>query len=373
MINPPIPMNRPGHQYMLLKDKLDAAVLEVMQKGHYINGPEVALFASQLASYLEVDHVITCGNGTDALQLALMALNLNPGDEVITSSFSFFATAEVITLLGLVPVFADINPDTYNLDPGSVELLITPRTRCILAVHLFGLAADMEQLGSIANRHDLFLIEDAAQALGGTFRMDGKTRKLGAIGHIGCTSFFPTKNLGCFGDGGAVMTNDSRLALHGANGQYIHGRIGMNSRLDTLQAAILNVKLPYLDAFINDRQNIGNLYIKGLLGVEGISVPENQLGADHSYNQFTIRVYNGFRDQLKNILAEKGIASRIYYPLPLHLQPAMASYGFTKGICPNSENVCGEVLSLPVFPGLEPKHIEWITTTIRLFFKEKQR
>ena len=279
MTHNPIQMVDLQLQYVRLKTEIDQAVLDVMGDGRYINGPDVKLFGEELSVYLGVQHVITCANGTDALQLALMALNLKPGDEVITTSFSFFATAEVIALLGLVPVFADIDPLTYNIDCSLIESLITPKTKCIMPVHLFGQGADMAEILQIAETYKLAVIEDAAQALGGSFNLSGKQRKYGTLGHIGCTSFFPTKNLGCFGDGGAVLTNDSKLAeqikllaSHGSTKQYIHKRVGINSRLDTLQAAILKVKLPYMDELIEMRQKIASKYLDELNGIDRKSV-----------------------------------------------------------------------------------------------------
>jgi dTDP-4-amino-4,6-dideoxygalactose transaminase len=374
----PIPMVDMQIQYLRLKTEIDNAVLNAMGEGRYINGPEVNLFARDLASYLDAKHVVTCANGTDALQLALMALNLQPGDEVITTSFSFFATAEVIALLGLVPVFADVDPSTYNIDCASVESLITPRTRCIIPVHLFGQGADMTEIMRIANKYNLFVVEDVAQALGGNFNVDGKKHKLGTIGHIGCTSFFPTKNLGCFGDGGAVITNDSMLAdrikllaSHGSKKQYIHEAIGVNSRLDTIQAAILSVKLKYLDGFIKSRQSIAEKYKDQLKNIAEIIAPGFQENANHTYNQFTIRVINGKRDSLQRYLMEQGISSRVYYPVALHQQPAMKGYLISNPGCNQSEDLCNSVLSLPIYPELDADNVEFIIQSIEQFFNNR--
>lgn len=364
-------------QYEQIKTDIDRAVMGVMHKGQFINGPEVKLFSEELAEYLGVKHVIPCASGTDALQLALMALNLRPGDEVITTSFSFFATIEVIVLLGLVPVFSDIDPSTYNLDSVSVESLITPRTRCIIPVHLFGQGANMEEIMRIALENNLFVIEDVAQSLGSALRLNGETRKLGTIGDIGCTSFFPTKNLGCFGDGGAVMTNDSRLAgrvallaNHGSKKQYIHEAIGVNSRLDTIQAAILRVKLPFLDGYIKMRQDIAASYIFGFEKLSEIINPGCQANAVHSFNQFTVRIMKNRRDALQKYLQSRAIPSRIYYPVPLHLQVAMKEVMDGQCNCPNAQQLCTEVLSLPIYPGMDIRNTEPIIQAIASFFNK---
>ncbi len=376
MDNISIPMNDLQLQYLKLKTGIDAAVLDVMKGGQYINGKEVNRFSDELADYLSVKHVIPCANGTDAIQLALMALNLKPGDEVITTAFSFFATAEAISILGLIPVFADIDPKSFNIDPKSAELLITPRSKCILPVHLFGHTANMIELMNIAQRHKLYIVEDVAQALGADVYIDNAEKKLGTIGHIGCTSFFPTKNLGCFGDGGAVMTNDSELAskikmlaVHGSKQPYRHETIGLNSRLDTIQAAILRVKLPYLDNFIFERQNIAEAYIKELNGIDGLIVPEMSEIANHTFNQFTIRIKNGLRDELKDYLSQKGISSKIYYPVPLDQQVAMQEFMRGRVFCSEANKISKEVLSLPIYPGLAKESIQYIVHTIHTFFK----
>lgn len=373
-----IPMNDLQLQYLRLKTGIDAAVLDVMEGGQYINGTEVNQFSEELAEYLGVRHVISCANGTDAIQLALMALNLKPGDEVITTAFSFFATAEAIAILGLIPVFADIEPISFNIDPKSVESLITSKTRCILPVHLFGQAANMPELVNLVNKHQLFIIEDVAQALGANVFIDNAEKKLGTIGHIGCTSFFPTKNLGCFGDGGAVMTNDSELAskikmlaVHGSKQPYRHETIGLNSRLDTIQAAILRVKLPYLDNFISERQNIAEAYIKELNGIDGLIVPGISEIANHSFNQFTIRIKNGLRDDLKEYLTQKGISSKVYYPVPLDQQIAMQKFMKGRAFCSEADKISQEVLSLPIYPGLAKKYIQYIAHTIHTYFKTR--
>ncbi len=369
-------MNDLHLQYLKLKIGIDAAVLDVLKGGQYINGTEVNQFSEELADYLNVRHVIPCANGTDAIQLALMALNLKPGDEVITTAFSFFATAEAIAILGLIPVFADIDPISFNIDPKSVESLITSKTRCILPVHLFGQAASMPELVNLANKHQLFIVEDVAQSLGTNALIENTEKKLGTIGHIGCTSFFPTKNLGCFGDGGAVMTNDSELAIkikmlavHGSKQPYRHEIIGLNSRLDTIQAAILRVKLPYLNGFIIERQKIAEAYIKELNSIDDFIVPEISGIANHSFNQFTIRIKNGLRDELKDYLSQKGISSKVYYPVPLDQQVAMQEFMKGRAICSEADKTSKEVLSLPIYPGLPNENIQHIVHTIQTYFK----
>lgn len=365
-----------GRQYQRLKNEIDQAVHAVMEQTAYINGPEVNLFASELAHYLNVPHVIPCANGTDALQLALMALELEPGDEVITTSFSFVASAEVIALLGLRPVFADVNPDTYNICPQHVEKLITGRTRVILPVHLFGQAANMDALMEIANHHGLYIVEDVAQSLGAKYLYNDKEQKLGTIGHIGCTSFFPSKNLGCFGDGGACFTSDAALAeririiaSHGSSKRYFHDYIGINSRLDTLQAAILRVKLPFLDEFIHTREIIAGIYNQLLANSGGLRLPGLQPGASHTFNQYTIRVMNERRNKLMGHLERAGIPSRVYYPKPLHLQKAFAKYNSGDTNCPTAEMLCHEVLSIPMHSEMTEQEAIYVAETLNRIFK----
>jgi UDP-2-acetamido-2-deoxy-ribo-hexuluronate aminotransferase len=357
-------------QYRKIQAEVDAAVHEVLEAGSYINGPAVRRFTESFAKYLGAQSVIPCANGTDGLQIALMALDLKPGDEVITSPFTFFATAEVIALLGLVPVFVDIDPATFNINPALIEAAITPKTKCIVPVHLFGLCSDMEPIMEIANRHNLFVIEDNAQAIGSEYTFsDGRTVKGGLIGHIGCTSFYPSKNLGAYGDGGANFTNDPALGEkvlmicnHGSRQRYYHERIGVNSRLDSIQAAVLDVKLKHLDAYNTARQAAAAAYDELLGGVEGIQIPGRAHNSTHVFHQYTLRIKAGRakRDQMQKLLAERGIPSMVYYPVPLHVQEAYAPYGFKKGDFPVSEQCSEEVLSLPMHSELDRAQVEYI-------------
>ena len=300
-------------QYHRLKPEIDAAMQEVIESSAFINGPAVKQFQSSLAEYLKVKHVITCGNGTDALQAALVALDLQPGDEVITTAFTFIATVEVIGLLDLKPVLVDVDPNTYTIIPEQVEAAVTPKTKAIIPVHLFGQGADMKSIKEIAGKHNLFIVEDGAQCLGADYNTEAGKQKLGTIGNIGCTSFFPSKNLGCFGDGGACMTNDDELAEklrmfvnHGAKKKYYHETIGVNSRLDTLQAAILNVKLPHLDDFNRRRQEVAAFYDDAFSEIDGIEIPKRNPDSEHVFHQYVMRVKDGKRDALKEWLQKKG-------------------------------------------------------------------
>lgn len=361
-------------QHQRLKSELDAAISSVVDSGRYINGPQVRSFENELAGYLGVRHVIACANGTDALTVALMALGLNPGDEVITSSFSFIATAEAIVLLGLKPVFADIDPVTFNIDPDSVLRKITNRTKAIIPVHLYGQSADMEPIMKIAADHNLFVVEDNAQSLGATYKTGAKT---GTIGHIGCTSFFPSKNLGCLGDGGALFCNDDtfaakirRIVNHGSDVKYYHTEVGLNSRLDTIQAAVLLVKLSQLDDFNHRRQQAARYYSNALKGIDGIVTPEEIPGNTHIYHQYTIRVKGGKRDLLRDFLGENQIPSMVYYPVPLHKQKVFEGFVADEALC-ISEVAASEVLSLPMHTELDDAQLKFITDTIIRFF-EKQ-
>jgi UDP-2-acetamido-2-deoxy-ribo-hexuluronate aminotransferase len=364
-------------QYHRLKEDIDRAMQRVLHQGNYINGQEVTNFSKTLGHYLEVQHVIPCANGTDALQAALMALDLEPGDEVITSSFSFVSSVEVIVLLGLKPVLVDVDPGTFNIDPAKVLEALTPRTRAVIPVHLFGQGAAMTELMEIARQHNLFVIEDAAQSLGASYRLNEHAQKLGTIGHIGCTSFFPTKNLGCFGDGGACFTNDPHLAEplemivnHGSKKKYLNERVGMNSRLDTLQAVVLMEKLKHLDDFILRRRKAARKYIQNLSLLSGIKVPESDDRAYHSFNQFTIRVADGRRDALKSWLAGAGIPSMVYYPAPLHKQPVFMPYCEKNHILSVSEKLSNEVLSLPMHTEITEEQQDYIIRTIKSFFEK---
>lgn len=354
------------------QELIDEAIQKVLSRGAYINGPEVSEFALNLAAYLNVEQVIPCGNGTDALCLALMALNLNPGDEVIIPSFNFIAAAEAVALLGFKPVFVEVDESSFNVDCASLEKNITKRTKAIIIVHLFGLSSPMEQILTIAKRNNLFVIEDVAQSLGGSYN----GQKLGTLGHIGCTSFFPTKNLACFGDGGAVFTNDlglakkiKMLANHGQQKKYDHIYIGLNSRLDTIQAAILNVQLPCLDEMIENRRKIAAYYLQSLKGIASISLP--QADENHTCNQFCILLQNKeLRDNLKFFLAENGVDTMVYYPVPTHLQLAFAKNGYKLGDLPVSEKLCDQILALPIYPGLSTENQAHIINLITSFTNE---
>lgn len=356
-----------------IRPEIDAAIKGVLDSGAFVKGELVTLFEKELASYLSVKHVISCGNGTDALQLALMALPLNPGDEVITTSFTFIATAEVIALLGLRPVFVDVDPGTYLMKTEDVEKAISPRTRVLLPVHLFGQCPDMGALTDIAQRHKLFLVEDNAQALGSNCILpDGSFRKAGTIGDIGCTSFFPSKNLGCFGDGGAVFTNDDALAItlrsmanHGMTRRYYHDHIGMNSRLDTIQAAILRVKLNYLESYHSARREAAARYDERLRDLP-LQIPARSDFSDHVFHQYTICTEK--RDELKKFLEEKKIPVMVYYPVPIHQQTPYL--GFDKGsrALPVTEMLAGQVLSLPMHTELLENQQDIICNAIHEFF-----
>lgn len=362
-------------QYQALSAEIEAKVCQVMASGRYIMGPEVKQFETEFASYLGCESVISCNSGTDSLHLALRALNIRAGDEVITTPFTFIATTEAIAIVGATPVFVDVDPHTYNIDASAIAAKITDRTKAIIPVHLYGQAADMSAIMAIAKQYDLKVIEDCAQATGAVWQ----GQKVGTIGDVGCFSFFPTKNLGCFGDGGAIATNDLQFAdrveylrRHGGKVKYHHQEVGLNSRLDTIQAAILSVKLPKLDEWNRARRAIANYYLEQLAGVEGILPPQVIEGAEPVWNQFTIRVLNGQRDRLQKMLAEKGIGSMVYYPIPLHLQEVHASLGHRVGDCPISENLSLEVLSLPMFPELNLAQQEALVDCLKLSSKEIQ-
>lgn len=367
-----IPFFDASKQYFAQKEKIDVAVQRVLSGGLFINGPQVGEFSSGLASYLKIDHVITCANGTDALCLALMALNLERGDEVIVPAFNFIAAAEAVALLGLVPVFVDVCEGNFNIDYFQIEKRLTPKTKAIIVVHLFGAPAEMEQIIEISKKHKLFVIEDVAQSLGSEY----KNQKLGTFGHIGCTSFFPTKNLACFGDGGALFTNDDdlaerikMLANHGQKKKYEHQYIGINSRLDTLQAAILNVQLNQLNGNIEAKRNIAEIYYQGLKDLNDICLPREKPNVKHSFNQYCIALKNQqLRNGLKYFLQKAGISTMIYYPQATHLQNAFSSYGYQEGDCPVSEDLCKRILALPISPSLAELEQKYIISHIWDFF-----
>ena len=359
-------------QYQKIKTEVDAGIQEVIDNTAFINGPAVKEFQSDLEKYLQVNHVIPCANGTDALQIAMMALGLKPGDEVITASFTYVATAEVIGLLGLVPVLVDVNPDTFDIDIDALERNITPKTKAIVPVHLFGQCANMERIMTIAKKHNLFVIEDVAQAIGADYTFSsGKTAKAGTIGTIGCTSFFPSKNLGCFGDGGAIYTNDDELAKkirmiahHGQSVQYKHDVLGVNSRLDTIQAAILRVKLKHLDEYAHARNKVAAHYDKAFANHPKLKIPSRAKHSTHVFHQYTLQLTGIDRTKLREALAERGISSMIYYPIPLHLQKAYASDRFKQGDFPVTERLCASVLSLPMHTELDEETLEYITKNL---------
>lgn len=361
-------------QYLTMKSEIDEAIQGVIRSTQFIKSGKAVEFEQKLSEWLGT-HVITCANGTDALQIAFMSQNLQPGDEVITTPFTFIATVETAALMGLKPVFVDVCPGTYNLDVSQIEQAITPKTKVILPVHLFGQCADMETISQIAGNHGLTVIEDACQALGTDFIFkDGTVKKAGTIGKIGCNSFFPSKNLGAFGDGGAIYTGDEELAQmirsianHGMKAKYQYERIGVNSRLDSIQAAILEVKLKYFDKHIRARQEAAAFYDRKLAGIPGLRIPERAAFSTHSFHQYTIRTER--RDELKQFLAEKGIPTMIYYPGTIHLQEAYQYLGYKKGDFPVAEELAETVLSLPMHTELTEEQLEYIADAIKTFFK----
>lgn len=365
-------------QHKKLEKELLAAIQQVIDSSSFIKGKEAAAFENNLAQFLGINQVIGCANGTDALQIALMALELQPGDEVIIPAFTYVATAEVIALLGLVPVMVDVEAETFNISLPGIAAAITPRTKAIIPVHLFGQCSDMEPLMKLAEAHQLFVVEDNAQSLGATYTFsDGTVKKAGSIGHIGCTSFFPTKNLGCMGDGGALMTNLPALAEkirmianHGQRKKYYHEVVGCNSRLDTLQAAILNVKLPHLREYLDARKYAGDFYQKALRNFEYGTLPVSIAAASPTYNQFTLKIKDGLRDQFREYLTEKGVPTMIYYPLPLYKQKAFCKYVPTGFSLPATEKLCESVLSLPMHTEMTEVELSFISTTILDFEKD---
>jgi len=364
-------------QYLKIKNEADGAIQGVIDSSAFIRGEDVRQFQDELSNYMGVKHCIACGNGTDALQVSLMALALQPGDEIITTPFTFIATVEVISLLGLKPVFVDVLPDTFNLDPELLDQALSDRTRAIIPVHLFGQCADMKSIMEFAGTNDLYVIEDNAQALGADFLTEeGATQKAGTLGHLGTTSFFPSKNLGAFGDGGAIFTNDESFGLraaslvnHGMERRYHYDQVGVNSRLDTLQAAILRVKLRHLDDYHLRRQEAAGWYDTTLSDLPGVRVPYRSSFSTHIFHQYTLQVPSSDRDALRQWLQEKEIPSMVYYPGPLHLQKAYRDLGYKEGDLPVSEDLCSRVLSLPMHTELEKDQLEYISEQLRLYFK----
>ncbi len=362
-------------QYGKIKTEIDTAIAAVIQSMVFIKGPEVARLEKQLAEYLQVKHVIACANGTDALQIAMMALDLKPGEEVITACFTYAATAEVIALLKLKPVLVDVDPDTFNLDIEAVEKAITPKTKAIVPVHLFGQCADMEPLLALAAKHQLHIIEDAAQAIGAEYVFgDGSNKKAGTMGNIGTLSFFPSKNLGCFGDGGAILVNDDalaakirRIANHGQSSLYLHDEVGVNSRLDAIQAAILLVKLPHLNSYNQARQKAADYYDAQFKNHPNIKIPVRAAHRSHTFHQYTLQLKGIDRDSLKAYLKQLEIPTTVYYPMPLNTQKAYLQEGdFTV-----TQKLSDTVLSLPMHSELELEQLEYITQHILKFLKDQ--
>ena len=365
-------------QYNKIKPEIDQAIISCIESTSFINGPAVKEFQHNLEEYLSVKHVIPCANGTDSLQIAMMALGLKAGDEVICPAFTYVATAEVIGLLSLTPVMVDVDPYTFNITPLEIEKAITSKTKAIVPVHLYGQSCEMEPIMQLATKHNLYVIEDNAQAIGADYTFsDGKVAKTGTIGHIGSTSFFPSKNLGCFGDGGALMTNDDELAIkirmianHGQEKKYHHKVLGCNSRLDTIQAAILNIKLKYLDSYSRSRSQMASFYDSAFGNIDQLEIPERQFNSSHVFHQYTLKVKNGRRDELQKHLSQKGIPSMIYYPLPLYKQEAFQQYVSAEFRLSTSETLCEQVLSLPIHTEINMDHMDYIISSVQSFFSK---
>lgn len=363
-------------QYNMIKNQIDTAVIQTIESTSFINGPVVKEFSNSLAEYLDVKHVIPCANGTDALQIALMALSLKPGDEVICPSFTYVATAEVISLLGLTPVMADVDPDTFNITAELIKPLITSNTKAIVPVHLYGQSCDMEEIMDLAKDFDLYVIEDNAQAIGAKYTFsDGSVKNTGTIGHIGTTSFFPSKNLGCYGDGGAMFTNDDEIAKnlkmianHGQEAKYYHKVTGCNSRLDSIQAAILNIKLKYLDDYSASRNKMAEEYDRGFSKIPELSVPKRQSNSTHVFHQYTLKVKSELRSKLINYLQASNIPVMIYYPVPLYKQEAFSNYVVDGFYIKNVEELCATVFSLPIHTEIENSSQGFIIQKVKDFF-----
>lgn len=371
----PIQMVDLKQQYQNIKPEIDAAIAQVVESAFFINGPQVQSFATALEKYNQVKHVIPCANGTDALQIALMALDLQPGDEVITPSFTFIATTEVVALLKLKPVFVDVDPGTFCIDPGSIEKAITSKTKAIIPVHLYGQAANMEAIMKIAEAHKIPVIEDNAQAIGGDFYFsDGTTRKTGSIGTINTTSFFPSKNLGCYGDGGAIMTNDDALANklkmvanHGQSQRYYHDIVGCNSRLDTIQAAVLEIKLKYLDKYIDARGKLADAYDAAFQTHPKVKTPFRAAYCKHVFHQYTLILEGIDRNKLHAYLADLKIPSMIYYPVPAHRQKMFAQFNSASTELPITDWLTERVISLPMHTEMDEEQIRFITSSVLNF------
>ena len=368
----PIQMVDLQRQYRKTKPEIDAAIQAVIDSAAFVKGAQVEQFARHLEAYTGAKHVIPVANGTEALQIALMALGLKPGDEVITPTFTFIATAEVVALLGLTPVVVDVDWGTMNMSVEAVRKAITKKTKAIVPVHLFGQCADIEPLLALAREHNLYVVEDTAQAIGARYTFsDGHTAQAGTMGDIGCTSFFPSKNLGCYGDGGAIFTNDDELAQkirvianHGMTIRYHHDLIGVNSRLDTIQAAILDTKLPHLDDYIAARQRAADYYDRAFAGCDKILVPERSKNSTHVFHQYTLRIVGADRDALREALTQAGVPAMIYYPIPLHLQKAYQDPRYKQGDFPVAEKLASCVLSLPMHTELDDEQLTFITEQV---------
>jgi dTDP-4-amino-4,6-dideoxygalactose transaminase len=364
-------------QYLAIKEEVDAAIHEVLDSAAYINGKAVKDFAQHLATYLDVQHVIPCANGTDALQIAMMALGLQPGDEVITPSFTYIATTEVVALLNLKPVFVDVDPITYCMDIESLKKAITPKTKAIVPVHLYGQAAPMEEILAIAKQHNIYVIEDNAQAIGCDYTFsDGTKKKTGTMGHIGATSFYPSKNLGAFGDGGALFTNDavlankmSMIANHGQSERYYHDVVGCNSRLDSIQAAILNIKLKHLNKYNAARQEVAAYYSKGFAAIEQIITPATASYTTHVFHQYTMQLKNVDREKFIAHLSAKDIPCMIYYPVPGHLQKMFGEQNKTTWDLPVTDSLTPCVCSLPIHTEMDQEQLAYIVEGVQSFFK----
>jgi len=366
-------------QYQSIKPEIDEAILSVIENAQFINGPEVTGFKAELENYLDIKNVIPCANGTDALQIALMSLGLEPGDEIITPSFTYIATTEVMALLGLKPVFVEVDPNTFCIDSAKIKESITNKTKAIVPVHLYGQAAPMNEIMEIALENNLFVIEDNAQAIGCDYLLaNGKTVKTGTIGHIGCTSFFPSKNLGCFGDGGALFTNNDELAVkikmisnHGQSKQYHHDVVGCNSRLDNLQAAVLRIKLRNLDKYNAERNKVANYYDKFFAGIKEFSTPQRAENSTHVFHQYTLKLNGIDRNELRNYLADRDIPSMIYYPIPAHKQKMFEAFGSSNTNLPITDWLTERVISLPIHTEMTEDQLEKICSTVVEFIKNK--
>lgn len=364
-------------QYLKIKEEVDRGIQEVLDTTAFINGPQVKIFGADLSHYQHVKHVIPCANGTDALQIAMMSVGLKPGDEVIVPAFTYVATAEVIALLGLIPVMVDVDMDTFNINTDSVKAAISPKTKAIVPVHLYGQSANMEAIISIAHEHNLWVIEDNAQAMGADFIFsDGRIAKTGTIGHVGCTSFYPSKNLGCYGDGGALFTNDDALATlihkianHGQAIRYYHDVVGCNSRLDTIQAIVLLAKLPHLDEYSNARRWAADYYDQAFADVDDIVTPYRAGYSTHVFHQYTLQIKNGKRDALKQWLDDNKIPNMIYYPVPLYKQKAFSEYVPDNFRLDNTELLCDSVISLPIHTEMIAEQLSYISEKVKAFFK----